>query len=108
VFEIVGVDEFHRAMSDHVGRLIAEDRSDARADLDEITPGVGHEDEIVRGIEDAPSLFDLLAERTLRPLVFGGVARGFGDADDFAGGRADRGDAQRDIVLPSLRTRDVS
>ena len=97
MLEIVGVDEFHCGMSDHVGGLIAEDRGDARADLDEITRGVGHEDEIVRGIEDAPSFLDFLAERTLRPLVFGGVVRGFGDADDFAGGRADRGDAQRDI-----------
>ena len=97
VFEIVGVDEFHRAVSDHVGGLIAEDRGDARADLDEIPRGVGHQDEVVRGIEDAPPLLDFLAERLLRPLAFGDVARGLGDADDLAGGRADRGDAQRNV-----------
>ena len=51
----------------------------------------------LRGLEDAPPLLDLLAERLLRPLAFGDVARGLGDADDFAGGRADRGDAQRNI-----------
>ena len=32
-----------------------------------------------------------------RPLAFGDVARGLGDADDLAGGRADRGDAQRNV-----------
>ena len=36
VFEIVGVDELHRAVPDHVRRLIAENGGDARADLDEI------------------------------------------------------------------------
>ena len=36
VFEIVGVDELDRAVSDHVRRLIAENGGDARADLDEI------------------------------------------------------------------------
>ena len=47
VFEIVGVDEFHRAVPDHLGRLVAEDGLDARADLDEIARGVGHQDEVV-------------------------------------------------------------
>ena len=97
VLEVVRVDEFHRAMSDHVGGLIAEDRGDAGADLEENPRGVGHEDEVVRGIEYAPPLLDFLAERMLRPLAFGDVARGFGDADDLAGGQADRGDAQRNV-----------
>ena len=91
LFEIVGVDEFHRAVPDHVGGLIAEDRRGARADLDEIPRGVGHQDEVVRGIEDAPPLLDFLAERLLRPLAFGDVARDLGDADDLAGGRRGSG-----------------
>ena len=70
VFEIVGVDEFHRAVSDHVGGLIAEDHGDAWADLDKIPRGVGHQDEVVRGIEYAPPLLDFLAERMLPSACF--------------------------------------
>ena len=103
VFEIVGVDEFHRAMSDHVGGLIAEDGGDARADLDEIAAGVGYQDEVVRGIEDAPPLLDFLVERLLRLLAFGDVMRDLGSADDLARSRPDRRDAERNLdIAPVL------
>ena len=83
-FEIIGVDEFDGAVSDHLGRIVTENDLGARTDLDEISGGIGHEDEVMRGLEDAPPFLDLLIECPFRPLAVGNVARDLGDADDFA------------------------
>ena len=47
-------------------------------------PAVGHEDQVLRGLEDALALLDLAVERGLRPLAFGDVAGDLGGADDLA------------------------
>ena len=41
VFEIIGMDEFHRAVSDHLSGIVADNGQGARADLNEIACGVG-------------------------------------------------------------------
>src|SRR3954451_12920074 len=51
----------------------------------------------MRILEDALALFDLLSQGPQRPIDFGDVASGLGSADDFARGRPDRGDAQRNL-----------
>ena len=100
--EIVGMDEFDRAMPDHFFRPVTQDGHRARADLNESSRGIRHQDEILRRLEDALALLDLLVERRLRPLALADVARGLGGADDLSRHRPDRGDAERDVHRPAV------
>ncbi len=97
------MDELDRAAAHHFRGLVAENGAGARADLDEIAGGIRHQDEVLRGLEDALAFLDLLMERLLRELALGDVARGLGGADDPARSGADRRDAERDVhVAPAL------
>src|SRR5438874_11472261 len=64
--EIVGMDEFDRAVSDHFRGLVTEDGPGARADLDEIPCRIRYQDEVLRSLEDATPFLDFLIERRLR------------------------------------------
>ncbi len=68
------------------------------------------EDEVVGSLEYPPALLDFLAERLLRPLAFGDVARGLRDADDLRRTTERIGEmlSETSTALPSLRTREVS
>src|ERR1700760_4042117 len=74
VVEIVGMDELHRAAAHHLRGLVTEDGADARTDLHEIAGGIGHQDEVLRSLEDALALLDLAIERPLGALALGDVA----------------------------------
>src|SRR5204862_5668619 len=78
-------------------------RHRAGTHLDEVARGVRHQDEVVGGFENSLPLLALAVERALRLPGFGDVARGFRGADDVAGRRADRNDAERYLHLtPAL------
>ncbi len=102
IFEVVGIDEFGRAMPDHVFRPVSENAHSAGADLNEISRGIRHQDQILRGFEDAPPFLDFLIERRLRAPAFGDVARDLRGADDRARRRADRRDTERDLHLSAV------
>ena len=95
--EIVGMDEFDRGVPDHFRGLIAQDGHRAGADLDEGSLGVGYQDQVLRGLEDAPPLLDLLAQRPLGAFARGDVARDRGGSHHLAGRGLDRRDHQRDV-----------
>ena len=91
------MDESDRAAAGHFRGIVAEDGHRARADLDEISGAIGHEDEVLRGFENALPLFDFLVQRLLRPLAVGDVARDLRGPDDPARRRADRRNAERNF-----------
>jgi hypothetical protein len=64
-FQILGMNEVDRAVSDHLVRPDAENRARARADLHEVADLVGDQDEILRGLENTLALLDLAAQRLL-------------------------------------------
>ena len=51
------------AAADHFLRPIAQDGFAARADLNQNAPGIHHQDQILRGLEDAAALLGLLPQR---------------------------------------------
>jgi len=53
-------------------------------------------------LEDAAPLLDLLMERLPCPPAFGDIARDLGGADDLAGERPDRRDAQQHVDVPAV------
>ena len=59
VVEIVAVDEFDRVEADHLLGRVSQDGLRARADLDQHALGIGDQDQILRGLEDAPPFLDL-------------------------------------------------
>ncbi len=59
--------------------------------------GIRHQDQVLRGFEDAAPFLDLLAEGLLGPLALGNVAGDLGCADDCARRRLDRRDAERNL-----------
>ena len=56
-----------------------------RTDLDEISFGIGDEDQILRGFENPPPLLDFLIQRLARSLALADVARNLRGADNLAG-----------------------
>src|SRR3981081_2293101 len=96
------MDEFDRAVPDHLRGSITQDGHRARADLNEISRGVCHQDEVLRGLENTLPLLDLLAERGLRAFALADVARGFGSANDLTGCRSDRRHGKRNIDLAAV------
>src|SRR5258708_32113689 len=91
------MDEFDRAVSDHFVGPITQDGHRARRDLNETSLGIRDQDEVLRRLEDAARLFELLTERPLGPLALGDVARGFGCTDYLSRRRPDRLDAHLNI-----------
>ena len=81
--EIVGMDEFDRAVADHLFGPIANDRHRTRTDLNEISLGIGDQDEVLRSLEDALPLLDLLTERLLRSFALADVVRDLRRSDNF-------------------------
>src|SRR5258708_5973771 len=73
--EIAGIDEFERAMPDHLLGPITQDGQGTRADLNEIALGVANQNQILRGLEDAPPLLDLLIKCPLGSFALADVAR---------------------------------
>jgi hypothetical protein len=61
--EIVGMDEADRAAACHLFRPVAQYRFAARADPDDVAPGVGDQNQIRRGMEDLAAFFDLCSTR---------------------------------------------
>src|SRR5260221_3987142 len=95
--EVVTADECDRAVTDHFLRQVSQDGFRAWAHLNQNSLGVRHQDQVLRGLEDAAALLDLLAERPLGSLVFSDVAYGLGCADGLARWALDRRDAERNL-----------
>src|SRR3954471_6170652 len=95
--QIVRVDEIGAITTDHFLRSVAQNGFAAWAHLNEKALAVGHQDQILRGLENPAALFGLLPQRLLGPPALGNVARDLGQADDLPGRRSDRRDAERDL-----------
>ena len=100
--EVVGVDEFDRTVPDHLFGPITQDRHRTRRDLNEISPRVRHQDEILRGLEDTAPLLDLLVERLLRSFGFGDIARDLGRSDNLSRDGPDRRYGKRHMYLGAI------
>src|SRR3569833_2508514 len=95
--QIVRVDEIGAITTDHFLRSVAQNGFAAWAHLNETALAVGHEDQILRGLENPAALISLLPQRLLGPSALGNVARDHGQADDLPGRRFDRRNAERDL-----------
>src|SRR4029077_14590928 len=62
VFEVVRMDEPGAVLADDFLRRVSEDGLRTRADLDRNPLGIGHQDQILRGLKDAAQLFGLLPQ----------------------------------------------
>src|SRR6202043_2674148 len=100
--EILGMNEINRDVSDHLLGPIAQDGHRARADLNKTACGIRDHNEVLRFLEDTPSLLDFLVARLLRLLAFADVACGLGSSDDLSPRRSDRGDAERDLHFSAV------
>src|SRR5690348_5539858 len=96
------MDEVFPAMADHLVRPIAKDGLAARADLDDVAARIHHQDQVLRGFEDAAALLGLLPQRQPRPVGLADVAGDLGDADGRARRRLDRRDAERHLDLAAV------
>ncbi len=88
--EVVTVDEVDRAVTDHFLRQVSQYGLGAWADLDQKALGIGDQDQILGGFEDAAPFFDLLAECLLGSPALGDVAGNLGYPDDRSGRGFDR------------------
>ena len=91
------MEKFAGVVTDHFLRRISQDGFGAWAYLHQDSPGVDHKDQILRSLEDAASLLDLLAQGVLGSSACRNVAGGRGCTDDLSRWRPDRGNAERNL-----------